>query len=313
MRLTAPVDYPPPPPPPSPLPTPPTATDCPPPAARVTSFDISPTVITTMTERKEERYSKSKRTVRDGSGLEYFVGDGTSLQKHFRGEGSGGCFELAVDKGTIDAVMSESGLANMQAMCREVMALLKPNGSFVIISSIPPEHYAPILVPFTFDPRDLGVHQFTRLDGEGDDGGPVGGHEDRVCYAYRLAKGPPPTANGGSTTSPVLPPPPLTSRATATTYDPAVLEKRAEINKVDDEMADLMKTLEEVKKAAAFAKEQAAAQTKAVASAQEDLKKAEEKKKEIGEKVLPCRAHAHTSSTILVLIFTFTIRVQTHH
>ena len=97
-----------------------------------------------MTERKEERYSESKRA-RDGSGLEYFVGDGTSLQKHFQGWGSGGCFELAVDKGTIDAVMSESGMANMQAICREVMALLKPHGSFVIISSL----VVFVVVPFS--------------------------------------------------------------------------------------------------------------------------------------------------------------------
>ena len=274
----------------------------------MSSFDISPTVVTTMTERKEERYSESKRA-RDGSGLEYFVGDGTSLQKHFQGWGSGGCFELAVDKGTIDAVMSESGMANMQAICREVMALLKPHGSFVIISSIPPEHYAPILIPFTFDPRDLGVHQFTRLDGEGDDGGPVGGHEDRVCYAYRLAKGPPPTGNASSTTATVLPPPPSPSAAS----DPVVQKKKAEIDKVNDEMADLMKTLEEVKKAAAFAKEQAAAQTKAVASAQKDLKNAEEKKKEIGEKVRTCHAYTRAPSTLLVLIFTFMIYVRAHY
>ena len=142
----------------------------------MTSFDISPTVIKTMTNRKVQRYANRPGPSRDGSGLEYFVGDGTDLQvplpslvpdcpgpraaseppprssldgwskfwcgatrshhrspvgpvppptpypttsppspkKHFRGGDTGGYFELAVDKGTIDAVMSECGQANMQ-------------------------------------------------------------------------------------------------------------------------------------------------------------------------------------------------------
>jgi SAM-dependent methyltransferase len=106
---------------------------------KVVNIDFSKSVIVAMAKSAEA----SGRT-----GLEYEEMDARELVYE------DGSFDSAIDKGTMDAVLSATPSAgedarqpeiNMEKICREVLRVLRVGGVYVIISSIPEELYRPIL------------------------------------------------------------------------------------------------------------------------------------------------------------------------
>eukprot|EP00752_Nemacystus_decipiens_P002602 g2435.t1 len=164
---------------------------------RITSFDLSPTVINKLVE--ESRSCARKRL---HHGVEFRVLDARKLPF------DAGSFDLVVDKGTVDAMLCDkTGKESARATCREAARVAAPGGWYIVVSHAHPstaegmevlsETLVPALLESSYstpvgrkgtkegqeEDDDDGCRQdfFWSIDvhcggGDGDDRG--GGHED---------------------------------------------------------------------------------------------------------------------------------------
>jgi len=144
---------------------------------RVVSIDNSSSVIDDMCHRhgRVADINPQHGAATEG-GTVYSVMDATALA--FDGE----TFDGVVDKGTLDAVLAgcdQAAVDSANKIGREAMRVLRPGtGCYVIVSSIPPLRYSPVLSEWC-GAENLSVETLTTGYGEGEHG------EDLYVYCLR--------------------------------------------------------------------------------------------------------------------------------
>eukprot|EP00937_MAST-01D_sp_MAST-1D-sp2_P005842 g5842.t1 len=167
---------------------------------RVVSVDNAPSVIEDMRRQHGHgqgggqggRAAGSDGGDADASGATgsfYYVMDARQLAL------ADGTFDLAVDKGTLDAMLAgcdAAALDSAQRMGRDTMRVLRAGGSFVVVSSVAPAQYLPLLSGWCGGARNVEVESFSVGYGDGADSAGAGGRsgENLRLYAYRLRKPP---------------------------------------------------------------------------------------------------------------------------